>query len=486
MPRRLLGTFSIGLVLSGGFLSSGFMFPGGAAFGHELKDFSGRVEEAEKLSRDGKNKEAMQVLIDAYKDLKGISHARDKHQAEFERVSQKLADSYKKAGDWTAEYRTLVVLAAFYRYHKRTDTIEYADCLWQIGQNCDHRKHYDEALANIKQAAEIYKVHPSITPERESRIDRGLGHLYLQSGQNRLAEHKLAEAVKVSDLLVKERVHDLGRALILQGKNYFILKEYEKAFDAYREAVEVFEDSLNRGHMLTAHALDSYVAFIESLPADVLADTTSGVDASVRKEHLVRTLADAYMLNSRFYKAKTYLLKLKDLYEKSGKTEKMVYGRCLEELGECCLRLKDYTEGLVYQAEATRLYKDVLNDRDSAAMALLGLAAYQYQNEDAETAKKTLVESQRHILAIHGAQSWQYGESLLLELKWLFKEEKKTGLKPLLEKLALVYSDEEISSDETDDKKLRLLILKLSRIKSERFHDYLWHDWEKLDKSKLF
>ena len=56
----------------------------------------------------------------------------------------------------------------------------------------------------------------------------------------------------------------------------------------------------------------------------------------------------------------------------------------------------------------------------------------------------------------------------------------------MLEKLALVYSDEEISSDETDDKKLRLLILKLSRIKSERFHYYLWHDWEKLDKSKLF
>lgn len=472
-------------------LQSTMVFLPSPVYAHDISVFKQKLADADKLTEEGKQKEAMAKLIEAYRELHGLSHSRDEHQEEFVQVSNKLAASYKRIGDYTSEYRTLIVLAGFYRYHKRTESIDYADCLWKIGINCDNRKQYREGLANLSQAAEIYLADPtssSASKERIVRIDRGLGHLYSRVGEYDRAAQMLSAAVKQSRSLVQERAHDLGRALLLQGRNYHLQGDDEKAYKAYREAVEVFNDNLDPGHLLVSHALDEYASFMASLPEPEDKESID-VSAAQRKEHRLRTLCDAYLLNSRFFDGKTVLLKLKEHYEKNDMVERMVYGRCLEELSVCCIRLKDYKEGLAYARQAVNLYTDILKDRDSAARARTVLAELEYESGNLAEADAALKQAKQDCAAIHGEQSRPYGECVILDLRWLLKDETKyraAEARPLLAKLRDIYPDDEIPAFEPSLGKLRVLAFRLSKMRYDLYHEFLWHDWDRLDESKLF
>ncbi len=471
-------------------LQSAMVFLASPVSAHEISVFKQKLADADKLTTEGKQKEAMAKLIEAYRELHGLSHSRDEHQEEFVQVSNKLAESYKRIGDYTSEYRTLIVLAGFYRYHKRTDSIDYADCLWKIGINCDNRKQYREGLANLSQAAEIYRSDPKTSPEVINRVDRGLGHLYTRVGDYDRAAQMLSAAVKQSRNLVQDRSLDLGRALLLQGRNYHMLGQEEKAFRAYREAVEVCNNNLDWGHLLVSHALDTYASFMVSLPeSEERAGQEANVPQARRKEYRLRTLCDAYLLNSRFFDGKKALLELKEHYEKNDMVERLVYGRCLEELSVCCIRLKEYKEGLAYARQAVHLYSDVLGDKASATRPRTMLAELEYEAGDKSEAVRLLDVAKKDSAAIYGEQSRPYGECLILELRWLLKDEsinRPGAAKPLLARLDSIYPDEDIPAFEPDLKKLRVLAFKLSKIRYDLYHEFLWHDWDKLDESKLF
>lgn len=471
-------------------LQSAMVFLASPVSAHEISVFKQKLADADKLTTEGKQKEAMAKLIEAYRELHGLSHSRDEHQEEFVQVSNKLAESYKRIGDYTSEYRTLIVLAGFYRYHKRTDSIDYADCLWKIGINCDNRKQYREGLANLSQAAEIYRSDPKTSPGVINRVDRGLGHLYTRVGDYDRAAQMLSAAVKQSRNLVQDRSLDLGRALLLQGRNYHMLGQEEKAFRAYREAVEVCNNNLDWGHLLVSHALDTYASFMVSLPeSEERAGQEANVPQARRKEYRLRTLCDAYLLNSRFFDGKKALLELKEHYEKNDMVERLVYGRCLEELSVCCIRLKEYKEGLAYARQAVHLYSDVLGDKASATRPRTMLAELEYEAGDKSEAVRLLDVAKKDSAAIYGEQSRPYGECLILELRWLLKDEsinRPGAAKPLLARLDSIYPDEDIPAFEPDLKKLRVLAFKLSKIRYDLYHEFLWHDWDKLDESKLF
>lgn len=456
-----------------------FSMPYGEA--HELKIWQQQMNLAKDLSKKGKHKESMSALIEAFKDLKGVSHARDEHKKEFVESLTKLANSYHKAGDWSGEYQVLILLGAYYRYEQKTDSVEYADCLWRTGINCDHRRAFDEGLANLKQAAEIYKDHPLISDERISRIDRGLGHLYSETNQLARAEKSLSDAEKLTRSLLNERVHDLGRALLLKGKLYKKNKNYTKSLESYRLAVSVFKDNYRRGHFWLSQALSAYCQLLnEILNSEQFEDVAEGTKTN-RKIVLLSSLAQSDLLNNSYFEAKETLLRLRAFYESNKLTGRAGYAKCLDYLGECCFLLSDYKDGYNYQKEAVRLYR--INKLNSSELCdgLIRLAFFQGKvNDDLTVAKTTLSNAKQLARTFYGEQSSEFGRCLHLELSWYSSQENLDGTEPILKKLSLAYPKCDIPLELKNKKELSILLHRLTLNGNNRLHRHMWYDWERL------
>ena len=467
-------------------LSFGLVPLASNAEAHDLDEYNRFYAISVEFADKSQPQKSLEYLQKALTALDPVAHAREKHEEQFGKTLSFLAKSYHQCGDYPREYRALIMLRGLYRYRGQFDRLEYADCLWRLGINCDHMAKYDEGLACLEAAAVIFAGHSQAQSEagrdRLDKISRGKGHLYLATGKLKQAEECLKDALAGTSKRYRQSAQDYGRLLLLQGDLYARQESFEKSFEAYRKSILVFKSTHPRGHIFIGQALSKFSDLLLQL------DKTGAEESSpAKRENLLNSLSCSYMLKGRYFEARKILLELRDLLEKQGKKGQLRYGKCLEDLIECNVLMEDSEKGLHHAIAAAAFYKEEIKDLDSAAGCQLSVARLAARLKKEELFDKSIKEAGENIVAIHGRQSWQYGRYLVIKSLSLLRLGREKEACALLDEVVLIYQlDIEPEGETIKNKQVRTILNTVARIEDDRDHQVIWGEWLELDRKSLF